>query len=228
MLDVARPVRPRGFIVLVVLALLLAIVPPALAQEKPMDPEPVATFEEGVVNVSGLTAGGQVIWYSIAREPQGFTTRIVRRHGVETASMDSVVSIKVDEGVPPYSVWLVLDSETGAFSLAAPEETSFREIAYPGQSLVRSPQGRLNRLVHTRPYVELFVARPKVGAWRLAAGEGAAGDEDGMVNGSLRAALETMEPVAQSPPAPEELVAGDVVMVVDPRALEYAAVRLVR
>jgi hypothetical protein len=49
-----------------------------------------------------------------------------------------------------------------------------------------------------------------------------------MVNGSLRAALETMEPVAQSPPAPEELVAGDVVMVVDPRALEYAAVRLVR
>lgn len=41
--------------------------------------------------------------------------------------MEGVASIEL-EGVPPYSVWLILDSETGAFSLAAPKETSLREM----------------------------------------------------------------------------------------------------
>lgn len=189
---------------------------------------PTVRFEARSVAVTGLTPAASVAWTSVSREPQGYSTLVASRSGVMTADALGEATIELESEVAPASVWVVVDLAAGGFAVAAPQGTSFREIAFDGRSVVANPEGKLNRLVHTRPYVELFLARPSVGAWVMTAGEGAAGDDDGEQDGSLRTRLESMEPLAASPPPPDGLAAGDVLVMVDPRALEYYAVELRR
>ena len=185
---------------------------------------PTVSFDARSVGLAGLTPSGSAAWTSVSREPQGYSTLIASRSGVATVNALGEATIELDADVATVSVWVVVDLATGSFTVAAPPGTSFREIGFDARSVVENPQGQLNRLVHTRPYLELFLARPGVGAWVMTAGEGAAGDDDGEHDGSLRTTLATMQPLAASPPPPDELAAGDVLVMVDPRALEYYAV----
>lgn len=189
---------------------------------------PTVRFDARSVAVAGLTPSGSVAWTSVSREPQGYSTLIARRSGVAPADGSGEATIELDGDVATASVWVVVDLDEGGFAVAAPPGSSFREVAFDGRSVVANPQGKLNRLVHTRPYVELFLARPGVGAWVMTAGEGAAGDDDGEQDGSLRTRLESLEPLAASPPPPDGLEADDVLVMVDPRSLEYYAVELRR
>ena len=212
----------RLFCPLLLLLVVLAV--PAAAD----DATPTVRFDSRSVALAGLTPSGSVAWYSVSREPQGYSTLTASRSGVETADALGEATIELEGDVATASVWVVVDLEQGGFAVAAPQGTSFREIGFEGRSVVADPQGKLNRLVHTRPYVELFLARPGVGAWAMAAGEGAEGDDDGEQDGSLHTTLADMEPLAASPPPPDELEAGDVLVMVDPRTLEYYVVELRR
>lgn len=212
----------RPFCALVLSLVVLAV--PAAADAA----APAVRFDARSVALTGLTPSGSVAWTSVSREPQGYSTLTASRSGVATADALGEATIELEGDVATASVWVVVDLDGGGFAVAAPQGTSFREIAFDGRSVVADPQGKLNRLVHTRPYVELFLARPGVGAWATAAGEGAEGDDDGVQDGSLRITLAGLQPLAASPPPPDELAAGDVLVMVDPRTLEYYAVELRR
>ena len=210
--------RPLGH--LLVLLVLLATTSSAAAAAA----KSTVIFDAGRVALTGLTPSGSVAWYSVSREPQGYSTLVARRSGMEIADALGEATIELEGDVAPASVWIVVDLASGGLAVAAPRGTSFREIGFDAKSVAAGPAGKLDRLVHARPYLELFWARPRVGAWEMAAGEGAAGDDDGERDGWLRTALTSMEPLETSPPPPDELQAGDVLVMVDPRALEYHAV----
>jgi hypothetical protein len=212
----------RSFFRLLLLLVVLAVSPAADAAT------PTVRFDARSVALTGLTPSGNVAWTSVSREPRGFSTLVASRSGVATADALGEATIELDGEVATASVWVVVDLGEGGFTVAAPEGTSFREIGFDGRSVVANPQGKLNRLVHARPYVELFLARPGVGAWAMTAGEGAEGDDDGEQDGSLHTRLASMEPLAASPSPPDGLEAGDVLVMVDPRTLEYYAVELRR
>jgi hypothetical protein len=185
--------------------------------------KPTLDFEAQRVVLGDLTPSGNVAWYSISREPQGYSTLIAQRSGFVTADAVGEASIELERDVAPASVWVVVDLDHGGFTVASPSGTSFREIGADEGSVTASPDGELS-LVHARPYLELFLARPGVGAWVMAAGDGAAGDDDGEQDGTLLITFATMQPLEASPPPPDELRANDVLVMVDPRALEYYAV----
>jgi hypothetical protein len=212
----------RPFSPLLLLLVVLALTPAADAAT------PTVRFDARSVALAGLTPSGSIAWTSVSREPGGYSTLTASRSGVATADALGEAMIELDGDVATASVWVVVDLDGGDFAVAAPEGTSFREIAFDGRSVVANPQGKLNRLVHARPYIELFLARPGVGAWVMTAGEGAAGDDHEEQNGSLRATLATMQPLAASPPPPDELEVDDVLVMVDPRSLEYYAVKFRR
>ena len=210
--------RPLGH--LLVLLVLLATTPSAAAAAA----KPTVLFDTGRVALTGLTPSGSVAWYSVSREPQGYSTLVARRSGLAIADALGEATIELDREVATASVWVVVDLAKGGLVVAAPRGTSFREIGFDARSVAAGPAGKLDRLVHARPYLELFLARPGVGAWVMTAGEGAAGDDDGERDGWLRTALASMEPIETSPPPPDELEADDVLVMVDPRTLEYYAV----
>jgi hypothetical protein len=188
-------------------------------------------FEADAVVVSGVPAGARLAWLSLASEPHRYWVRHVRREGVETdADGDGAVRVAVDGGVPPRSVWGVVELETGEAVWAAPEGFALVETAARPEDVRQDGRGRLNRLLARRVGLELLWGRPgkgaEGGAWGLTVVDGAPEDRDGAPDGGVAAAFEEARPLGESPPAPGELRPGDVVLGIDPRTYEVFALRL--
>ena len=190
--------------------------------------ELVVTFKEAAVLAAELTPGGDAVFFSVAREPQGAFNRIVRRSGVEVVDGLGEALFQPAEGwVPPKSVWVVADVASGGFAVAAPEGFLLREIPFPGQAFEAGAPGLVNRLRHATPYLDLLLIRPGVGAWTLQSHDGAPSDRSLEGDGEVVADLAELEPLDELAPRPPERYAkDDVLVIVDPRTLRFAATRL--
>jgi hypothetical protein len=188
---------------------------------------PQIQFQSGAVTASGVSPSGQVAWFSVAREATGAGSQIVRREAVVAdGDGDGVVRMDLDKPVPPRSIWAAVDLKTGEYALATPESYPLREVTFaPGT--IHPGAGGVDRLdVDGREFVELFVARPAVGAWALTLWDGAEGDEDGPANRRISGALSRLEPVDASPAPPATFKPGDVIVMMDANTMQVAAIRL--
>ncbi len=189
--------------------------------------QPRITFEGRRVVAEGITAGGQAVWFSVAHERDEWLTHLVRRDGIlRDDDRDGSVWLESESGVPRLSVWAVVDFESGEFALAAPAGAGVREVEFPGESVRRGPRGGLEVLENRRQYLEILLVRPGVGAWGVSVGDGGASDSDHTPDGTIRAVLGSMRPLATSDIAPGEFRAGDVVVVVAPDSMEIWAAAL--
>jgi hypothetical protein len=184
--------------------------------------QPVISFEPEAVAVSGLTPGGKVVWFGVAREISERTATIVRRTRVLTdEDSDGVVRLELGRDVPFQSIWVAVDLTTGAATLETPEGYPLRNVELPPQSLGRGESGEADWVEDSRNYVEILFVRPPEGAWGVTVGDGGESDDDGAYNGRAIAALTQMRGAGPSPPpAPERFRAGDVVVVIDPNRME--------
>jgi hypothetical protein len=179
-------------------------------------------FEENAVVVKGVTPGGSVVWFGIARERPGRITRVVRRDSVlPDSDGDGLVRFDLERSVAVQSIWAAVDLTSGAFVVATPEGMPRREVALPGNSFRRSPVGAVNALQDSREFLEILVVRPGEGAWSLSVGDGGSSDADMQPDGNIEATLASMRPLQGSKGAFDQLLPGDVVIVVDPRQMEF-------
>src|ERR1044072_6438568 len=76
---------------------------------------PVISFETAAVVASGITPGGKVVWFSVAREIAEHPSTIVPRQQVVEHSMGSgTVRLDFERDVPFQSIWVAVDLTTGA------------------------------------------------------------------------------------------------------------------
>lgn len=238
-------IRPLAFFLFVVLAAALSLTTTAGAAHAASEgvrapapwigvrtasapPELVVRFEEAAVVVTGASADGGVAFYSVAREPHGAYQSVVRRQGLELADDLGETRFLVDERtVPLKSVWAVVDIASGAYAVAAPEGFWLREIPFPGRGFAVGASGQVDRLRHDHPSIDLLVVRPGVGAWSLRSFDRSETDRDGADDDRILTSLEDLVPLGESAePPPESYSRDDVVVLVDPRELRYAATRL--
>jgi hypothetical protein len=191
---------------------------------------PVVQFEESSVTATGVTPGGAVVVFGVAKELRGFLVHQERIDAVLTAGADGVAVLARETPVPAQSVWAVVDLATGELALGAPEGSELREIPFPAAALaadLRALQGRYESL-------DVLVVRPGaagsegLGAWGLFVADGGERDGDGRQDRRLRASLSQLLPLGDSPAPPESLVEGDVVVAVDSETLQVFAARLAR
>jgi len=203
-----------------------ATVPLGKAASDPADLE--ITFEEAAVVASHLSPGGDAVFFSVAREPQGYYNRIVRRSGVEVVDALGQARFEVAEGeVPLKSVWVVADVASGGVSVAAPEGFVLQEVPFPSRAFEVGAPGVVNRLRHAAEEVDLFMIRPGEGAWSLRAWDRSPRDRDDEDDDQVVTSLEDLEPVTEPGlPPPGRYGAGDVIVVINPRDLTYYATRL--
>jgi hypothetical protein len=189
---------------------------------------PALKFESAAVVATGVSPGGHVVWFSVAREPQGFISRVVRREEVvEDLDKDGIVTFPVEEGVPFKSIWVAVDLASGHFAIAGPPGYPLNEIPFPAGG-VRPVGGFVRQLRNSRGVAEILVVRPGVGAWGLSVGDGGEGDEDGANDGVVLADLWDAYAIGTGPPVPEQLSPKDVLVMVDPQQMEFYAVSFVR
>jgi hypothetical protein len=186
-------------------------------------------LEADAVVASGVTANGQVALLGVTREigPDNFP--VVKRHleVLVDDDGDGIVRYPVAPGIPLRSVWAVVDMASGDSDTAAPQAFGTRRVSPRGRGLQRRHDGR-DALEDQRTLVELLVVRPKAGAWALRVSDGNESDGDGRVDGRLEGILDRMEPLAASPEPPSVFQREDVVLALDPAAMEITLIKVSR
>jgi hypothetical protein len=188
----------------------------------PLSAQPKIEFEKDAVVAHGATPGGSVVWFGVVRDRPGWTNRVVRRDALVTDS-DGDGDVRLDLGLPvaPQSIWAAVDLTSGAVAVATPEGMPRREVELPVNALRSSARGVVEAVEDSRQFLEILVVRPGEGSWTISVGDGGASDDDRQSDGNIRAALATMRPAAATKTAPSQLLPGDVVVVVDPRLMEF-------
>jgi hypothetical protein len=227
------PARSRRLLLTgTLLTLLVSWAAGPLAAAPPLE----LTFEPGALVVSGLTPGGEALLFSVAREPRGYFTRVARRDEVLVADATGAARFELlaEDGAPAdlplKAVWVVVDWTSGGIGASATPGFPAEERGLPPGTLRRGPGNLLNRLADRLESAEIVLIRPggleSRGIWGLSVMDGSVFDQDESDDGAFEAALDDLIPLADGPPPPEEVVAGDVVVLVDPRTLTFFAVRL--
>jgi hypothetical protein len=198
----------------VLCALFLALPSSLLAQ-------PALSFETQAAVVSGLTPGGQVVWFSVARESSEGVATIVRRERIDVADVQGGARFDLDREVPYKSIWVAVDLATGASTVATRPDFPLVEVDLPASDLLPGGGAQTSAIQDPRDAVEMLVVRPGTGAWGILVGRGGSNDEAGG-DGPLRASLSRMQPVGSSPVAPSSFDPKDLVILIDPNRLEIA------
>jgi len=188
--------------------------------------QPVISFESQAIVARGLPPGGNAVIFGVARESKGFHSRIVRRQQVLAADAAGQARLSLNQAVPRSSVWLAADLSSGAFRIAVPQRSPARELPFGSGRLEPPAPGRAGRVRSGLSFIEVLYLRPGRGVWGLTVGDGGRDDHDGRPDRSATAALDRLIPIGASPPPPSDFAAGDILLVVDARRLEFFAARL--
>ena len=198
----------------------------ALLIALPVVAKPTIRVEANVVVASGVTPSAQVAWFSIAWDRYQGMNRVTRRDRIDADTGTGQVTFTVDGGVPQNSIWVVVDLSSGEYAVATPEGTDLRLDTVPAGWLARGAQSAADAVQADRDFLELLVARPGVGAWAESVGRGGASDIGAGASAFTRASVAAMRPIGSTGPAPAKVLPGDVVVVIDPNAMECFAARL--
>ncbi|HEV8578936.1 MAG TPA: hypothetical protein VGX68_07605 [Thermoanaerobaculia bacterium] len=185
------------------------------------------SLEGDAVVASGVTAKGQVVLLGVTRVIEEDDYPVVRRHlqVLTDDDGDGTVRYPVEGGVPLRSLWAVVDLTSGDHDEAAPEAFGLRRVNWRGRGPQRRPDGK-DAVEDRRTLLELLVVRPGAGAWALLVGDGDPSDGDGRIDGRLEGILDRLQPLGTSPAPPSAFQGGDLVLGLDPAALEITVVKV--
>ncbi|MDP9122189.1 MAG: hypothetical protein M3O15_12640 [Acidobacteriota bacterium] len=167
---------------------ILLLLPPALAAATTPS-SPSITFENAAAVASGFPAGGQVAWFSMARELQEYAATLVRRQDVLTADSAGMSRFQLDRPVAGQSVWVAVDMTSGAYAVATPTGFPLRQIPLPVGAWKPQAGGAADQVQDTREYLEALLVRPGQGVWGITVGAGGKSDEGGTGDGASAKSL---------------------------------------
>ncbi|HET9225496.1 MAG TPA: hypothetical protein VFR31_02430 [Thermoanaerobaculia bacterium] len=185
------------------------------------------TLESDAVVVSGVTAKGKAALLGVTREIGEDDYPTVKRHLEVLADEDGDGTIRypMASGVPARSVWAVVDLASGDHDSISPQKFGERRVNWRGRGLERRSDSR-DAVEDRRTILELLVVRPQTGAWALRVRDGQETDGDGRIDGRLEGVLGEMKPLGDAPAPPSVFEKDDVVLALDPSAMEITVVKV--
>lgn len=208
--------------VLVVAASLFATA--AFAADVPLQ----LTINDGSIAVSNATPGGQVVLFAAGLDgSNGVLTQRRLGHSVAADAIGSL-AYKPKRAMPYRTIFAAVDVETGRLALASGTDYELQVRPFPTENLKRESDGISGMAGTEIPRAELLVVRPKGGAWRLIASEGASGDDDKQHDGKLALDFSTATSLVGEVAAPARLKNKDVVVLIDSARLEVFTTEIVQ
>jgi hypothetical protein len=193
--------------------------------------QPTLTLSEDRLYIDGVTPGGELALFGVARRGLDYFIRLELVHEVLAADASGRADFRLELELEPRSVWAVVDLETGVLTLASPSSGGPRETPFAPGALFASRSGEVDRLRHDHRVIEALVVRPgseaeRRGVWSLRLADGdTATDADGSFNRSVTLAASSLEPVSGQVP-PSRFEPGDVIIMIDPDDLEVSAMQI--
>jgi hypothetical protein len=172
----------------------------------------VASVSADAVEVTNVSTGGEVVflWASLD-SVHGFPREATGTVQVRDDDGDGIVRVIPKQPIPPDSIWVAVDLQSGRHAVARPEGYPITIMEFPA-----GQDGRdiLAGLAERQARVEILTARPRKGSWRLRdIGRPPHRDRPGPANAEAKA-------VPQTDDAPPELMPGDIVAIIDAVRME--------
>jgi len=192
----------------------------------PAHAQPAVSFEENAVVARGITPGGSVVWFGVARERGDWTSRVTAWQDANALADDTGQAV-LDLGrpVPVKAAFIAVEMATGAFAASSPS-------AYPWVSEVPFPTAGLTlaadkvSVISLRDHhaeLEVLIVRPQVGAWRATVRHD---DAEHDPTPGVLVTFAALSPWGTAPPSPGHLRPGDVIVAIDPNTIEWFARQL--
>lgn len=199
---------------------LLIAAPALLAQ-------PIVTIDGDTVAARGVTPGGAVALAVAGHRHGGWLAHSVHFQTVVTDDdADGAVTFTRKTGIPETSIAVVIDVATGALAAASPAglpEPRPREL--PAAAKDVGPSGLL-QLAESAARLDVLLVTPAEGAWAGSIFDGDRLDADASADGAVTVAFASLAPLGATARDAAAARAGDVLVLVDPTTLRYAAARL--
>jgi hypothetical protein len=189
------------------------------------DGGPSVSFDGQSIVASGATRND--VLYAAGIELRGSPYGLGVENRVATATVDADGTARFDmkAHITVRSIWVVVDGK-GGYTVFPGPGMARRQMDVSEAGNVTRSDGQVRALTLQRSSVFVFLVRPSVGMWSARLLDGRMNDDDKTINGTVTGAFENLQRVAGTePPAPDHLVPGDVVFVVDPYSLDYAVTR---
>lgn len=130
---------------------------------------PAVTFSGNTLQASGVTAGGTVVFYGVARTQINYYTAIVRfQTALTDDDNDGSVTYDIGQPIPLTSVWVVVDVSSGRYAVTGPATAIFPEVDVQSGSYQRNAvTGLVDRFSSAYRSVEMVYILPGSGVWAL-------------------------------------------------------------
>jgi hypothetical protein len=189
-------------------------------------------FAPQSLTFTGVTPGGTLIVFGVAREPLNTTpitpAIVVRAETLIDLDRDGIVRLDLPVAVPRHGMWAAVDLASGAHAAFPTPGYEPRLIQVDGDLLRNDNAGQLKKLEWPFAEIDVLVVRPGEGAWRFYASKASDVDENRGVKNSLRVDLGSMTPFGNAPEGPGKFRKGDIVAIFDRGELQYGILEVGR
>jgi hypothetical protein len=186
---------------------------------------PGVTLGTDRVTASGVTSGGQVLFFGVGVETGAFES-ITRRWStvVTDSDHDGVAELVLNQPMPWKMAWAVVDLQSGQYAVKSPAGFPLLKPAR-AKTFRLKPGGTVQQLVSPGPHVDaIYVAGGS--ASLLQTSDGWSLDRDGTANGTCVIEAHDFTPLISGGSAPADFASGGVLVVVDHYDLSVFAVRI--
>ena len=184
------------------------------------------SFTSHEVVASNAAAGSQVLFFGDQVEPRTYTSAYFHGADIVTASGTGTATFDIRRPIPRSSVWIAVDLATGDTAVGLQPGSTASEYVFNADTLKHEFTGNIAKLDLPFLLADILLVRPGEGAWRVSAADGGRHDGDGLQNGQMTLSLEALDEIEKDKKPPHALKKGDVLVIVSPRSLRYAVIKV--
>lgn len=185
-----------------------------------------AHFGVRTVFVDGLTSGGEVVIYSIARSQTTFQSahsdiwKVLR-----TAGSNGSIQADMPGEIEPHRLWIIVDQNSGRYLITRTAADAAVK-RYPHGLIRHGQDGRGGKLSFSLPVATVFLIRAGEAVWISTLGDGGLDDDDGVANAETVLRVEKLNDFRRRGKTAEKYKKDDAVIVLDPVSLRVYEERL--
>lgn len=186
---------------------------------------PSVVVEPSRITVSGVTPGGQVLFFGAGFEPKRYYAVPHRWSKVLDTGVKRTVSYELDAPVTWNAIWIVADLTTGRYAVASTPGFPIEESHLAHRNFHRDALGAISQFVYQRPVAEFLYLAPG-GAWTQSAYDGDVSDADGKQDGVTTIDLARLQPLGVEKSNPSAFTPGGTLFIIDASRLDLLELKV--
>lgn len=184
------------------------------------------SIQDKKVIATGLTPNQPSYWVGFGRAVRGYRPALLRWGQMVTADGSGRAELAVPNGVPPVSMWCVVDGASGAAGIFSPSDSAVKEELDQSTQRATENRGGIQYILgFDLPVTEytLLLVRPGSAGWLGRYWDGGASDFDQVSNGntSMRFSSNTLIAIGTQAASPTEVLPTDTVVAIDTQEFRY-------